>query len=104
MERVLTRNRAEELLDVAVGSSRRFQELVHHRLRALAFNHGERDQGSILGAEPRALLEEQVVISRLRFTRHRQGVNGKATIRQSVPSRIAGGAAKLFAQVSQQLL
>src|SRR5438067_11853841 len=104
MERLLARDRAEELLEITVGRIGRTQQLLDHLFRSLAFDNGERDERPVFRAKLYSLLEKQIVISRLRLAGDRQRVNGQATIRESITSRVFGRATQLFAEITEQLL
>ncbi len=104
VQRVFPRHGTEELLNVAIVAFRHAEQFVDHRLRSLAFDHRQRDERAIFGAQFGALLEQQIVVGRLRLARNRQRVDGKTAIRESITGCILRRAAKLFAQITKQLL
>ena len=104
MERIFARDGAKELFKIAVGRIDRTEQLVDHLLRSLALDNGERHERPVFRAEFRALLKKKIVIGRLRFAGDRESVDGQATIREPVASRILGRAAQLFADITEQFL
>ena len=47
-------------------------------------------------------MKQEIVVSRFRFARDRQGVNRQAAIREAVTGRVLRCAAQLFAEIAEQ--
>ena len=102
MERVFPRDAAEPGFDVGVFIGRLLEQFLDHRLWAMAFDERQSEQSAIFRAQIRALLEEQLVIGRLRLAGDGERVHGEAAVGESVTVGILGDAAKLRAEVFQE--
>ena len=102
VQRILAGERSEPLLDVARIHTRPAQQFVDHLTWPFALDDRERHQGAIFRAQLRALLEKQIVIGGLGFSRHGEGVDRQTTIRQTIAGRIPCGPTKFLTQIREE--